>query len=85
MHFRKASAMVNFTIYLRSGFRKLPRLQFWLPRACWCLQVCLNCSCDVFGAAQVLLVMFMPGLADSTKGLRGEQMAAMQAAHEGGK
>ena len=28
---------------LRFGFRKLQRLQFWLPRASWSLQVCLNC------------------------------------------
>ena len=37
MHFRKASAVVNFTIYVHGGFRELPRLQFWLPQASWSL------------------------------------------------
>ena len=41
-HFRKPSAVVNGTIYFRGGFRELPRLQLWLQRASWSLQVCLN-------------------------------------------
>ena len=53
MHFRKASAVVNFTIYLRGGFRELPRLQFWLPRASWSLQVWLNGLWEVFDTAHV--------------------------------
>ena len=55
MHFGNASAVVNFTIYFRGDFRKLPPLQFWRPRASWNLQVCLNCSLEVFDAAQMSL------------------------------
>ena len=54
--------MVNFTIYLCGGFRKLPRLQCWLPRASWSLQVCLNGSWEVFDAAYVVLLGWRPWL-----------------------
>ena len=67
--------MVNFTIYLRGGFRKLPRLQFWLLRASWSLQVCLNCSWEVFDAAHMVIDTYALTSLQTSLGQEGFQAA----------